>query len=119
MYPHGIYVGGDQWNKGRLTWGFEEGKKYTDYLPFELVAEYARNEKIPFINTLDDFLKAPPKKYFFDWDGPMNPSGNAIVAQSVVDSPAFQAILKKIFRKEISLIFMSKGKVSKKGINHG
>ena len=37
MYPHGIYVGKDQWNEGRRTWGFEQGKLYTDFYPFEFV----------------------------------------------------------------------------------
>ncbi|NTV30312.1 MAG: hypothetical protein HGA80_09550, partial [Candidatus Omnitrophica bacterium] len=80
MYPHGIYVDGDQWNDGRKTWGFEPGRKYTDHLPFELMTEFARNEKIPFVNTLDAFLAAPRAQYFFNWDGHMTSAGNRIVA---------------------------------------
>ena len=100
MYPHGIYVGGDQWGQGRLTWGFEAGKKYTDFLPFEIVEDFAKEQKIPFINVLDDFLKAPGDKYFFDWDGHMTPKGNMIAADAVVRNQNFQRILKEILAKE-------------------
>jgi len=93
MYPHGIYVGADEWNDGRATWGFEKNKLYTDHFPFELVGSYARENNLPFINALDDFLKAPEQKYFFDWDGHMTPEGNKIVADVIVRSPAFQGIL--------------------------
>ncbi|MEI6437665.1 MAG: SGNH/GDSL hydrolase family protein [Candidatus Omnitrophota bacterium] len=87
MYPHGLYVGGDQWTEGRKTWGFEAGKKYTDYLPFELMKELTDREHIPFINTLDAFLAAPHEKYFFDWDGHMTTAGNRIVASIVAQAP--------------------------------
>ncbi|HLF17556.1 MAG TPA: hypothetical protein VI749_01520 [Candidatus Omnitrophota bacterium] len=93
MYPHGIYVGEDQWNEGRVTWGFEAGKQYSDRLPFEMVEAFAKANDIPFINTLDAFLAAPKKQYFFDWDGHMTPEGNKIVADVIVRSPAFQGIL--------------------------
>ena len=93
-YPHGIYVGGNQWSEGRKFWGFEEGKRYTDYYPFELLSQFADKEGIPFINTLDDFLGAPAdQKYFYDWDGHMTPAGYKIVAESIVRSKVFQDLL--------------------------
>lgn len=94
VYPHGIYVGETQWNEGRKTWGFEQNKRYTDYFPFELVEEFARKNHIPFINTLDAFLLAEDKPYFYDWDGHMTPAGYEIVAQTVVLNPAFQQKLR-------------------------
>jgi hypothetical protein len=93
MYPQGIYLEGNQWSKGRVTWGFEEGKVYKDYLPFELMKEFCSRENIPFINTLDDFLKAPVKKYFYDWDGHMTPAGYRIVAQSIASNKRFNDIV--------------------------
>ncbi len=115
MYPHGIYVGPEEWNEGRKHWGFEPGKLYTDRYPFKLVEYFARDHAIPFINTLDKFLEikfsqpliregalpeASPestsfqnKKFFFDHDGHMNPEGNKIVARAVVESAEFKMML--------------------------
>jgi len=93
MYPHGIYVGKDQWNEGRATWGFEQGKRYTDYYPFELMEAYAQKEGIPFVNTLGYFPKDTGTEYFFNWDGHMTPAGNHIVADSIVGSLEFRNVL--------------------------
>ncbi len=93
MYPHGIYVGADQWTEGRKTWGFEPGKRYTDRLPFELMAGFAQREGIPFVNTLEAFLRAPQARYFFDWDGHMTPAGNHIVADTVSADGVWHLIL--------------------------
>ncbi|MBF0486103.1 MAG: SGNH/GDSL hydrolase family protein [Candidatus Omnitrophica bacterium] len=98
MYPHGIYVDGDQWGKGRLTWGFEADRRYDDYLPFEMVRDYANRNNIPFINTLDAFLRAPKDKYFFDWDGHMTTAGNRIVAEELAHS----SVLKTLVAREPS-----------------
>jgi len=95
IYPYGIYVGADQWDEGRKTWGFEANKLYTDHLAFEIVETYAKENNIPFINTLDEFLKAENKKYFFDWDGHMTPDGYKIVAQTILNHPNFQQWLNK------------------------
>lgn len=93
MYPHGIYVGPDQWNEGRKTWGFEQGKQYTDYYPFELMANFTKRAGIPFLNTLPGFLSAPPARYFFDWDGHMTPAGNKIVVDQILKDPQFRKLL--------------------------
>lgn len=84
MYPHGIYVGDDQWGEGRKYWGFQQNKTYTDYLPFNIVSDYANSEKIPFINALNSFVVAPKDvKYFYDYDGHMTPAGYKIVAETI------------------------------------
>ena len=95
VYPHGIYVGPDQWSEGRLAWGFAAGCRYTDLYPFELLTQYARDNDVPFINMLDDFLDAPPDKYFFDWDGHLTPAGNRLVVKSLVDSGILNRALDK------------------------
>lgn len=96
MYPHGIYVGNNEWNEGRKTWGFEADKIYTDYFAFELGREYAAGEQIFFINALDGFLKAPKdKKYFFDWDGHMTPEGYRILSQTIASDKEFLNLLKE------------------------
>ena len=101
MYPHGIYLEGNQWEKGRVTWGFEEGKVYKDYLPFEIMKEFCERENILFINTLDDFLKADVRKYFYDWDGHMTPAGNKIVAEAIFSNEDFKMMLRRILNPKI------------------
>lgn len=93
MYPHGIYVGSDQWHDGRKTWGFEQGKQYTDYYPFELMKKFTDKAGIAFVNTLPEFLSAPKDEYFFNWDGHMTPAGNKIVARTVLTDPRFLKLL--------------------------
>ena len=89
VYPHGIYVDGDQWKEGRKTWGFEPGKRYDDYLAFEIVEDFARQNHIPYVNTLPAFLKAPRAKYFFDWDGHLTSAGNRIVSDAPLAHKSF------------------------------
>jgi hypothetical protein len=92
MYPYGIHVDANQWGHGRKTWGFE-AKQHTDYYAFERMAEYARQRDVLFINTTPDFLAAPPKPYFFDWDGHMTSEGNAIVASRLATDPDLLSII--------------------------
>lgn len=89
MYPHGIYVGPNQWNEGRKTWGFKQDYQYKDYYVFEMVEKFAIKNNIPFVNTLEDFLNAPADQYFFNWDGHMTPAANRILVQSVMRHPVF------------------------------
>jgi len=92
MYPHGIYVGADQWSRGRETWGFKTDYISKDYLAFELMREFTAKNGIAFINTLDDFLKAPPQKYFFEYDGHLTVEGNRVLADGILKNPAFKNI---------------------------
>ena len=103
VYPHGLYVGGDQWVQGRKTWGFEPGVVNTDYYPFEIVGQYAAQQGIPFINAVPAFVKAPAGiKYFHDWDGHMTPAGYAIVAQTILgDSSIYNSIENVLAQKTI------------------
>ena len=104
-YPHGLHVGADEWDKGRETWGFEQNKLHDNYYCFELVESFALETGIPYISTLQDFLKAKAKnkdkKFFYDWDGHFNPEGNKIVAKSIFKSPVFQNELKKQCQKSV------------------
>lgn len=94
MYPHGIYVGETQWHEGRKTWGFDQNRRYDDLFPFKLVERFAAANGIAFINTLDAFLLAEDRPYFFDWDGHMTPDANEIVARTIVLNPRFQQYLR-------------------------
>lgn len=112
MYPHGIYVGAEEWNEGRATWGFEQHKKYTDYFAFDLVSAWAKQNNIDFINILPSFLlfssdenpavrglypSSPEKmktgKYFYEWDGHMTADGYRVVAESIQFNPLFQQMI--------------------------
>ena len=92
VYPHGIHVGKDQWGAGRLPWGFEANKIYTDTYPFELIENYAKEKGIPCIETLDDFLARNEVKLFFDWDGHLTPAGNEVMAQGIISDEVFQNV---------------------------
>lgn len=86
VYPYGIYVGSDEWNEGRFTWGFEKDKLYTDHWPFELVGDYARKKNIPFINVTPALIRArqaSPDPFYFNWDGHMTPAANRVAAQEI------------------------------------
>jgi len=95
-YPHGIYVSKDEWNEGRATWGFEKNKLYTDTYAFDLMENFAKRNDIPFINTLDNFLKNKgEEKFFYEWDGHMKAGGYRNVAEGIYQSMAFKSLLSK------------------------
>lgn len=102
IYPNGIYVGPDQWSQGRLWWGFQAGKTYTDCFCFELMEEFAKENNIDLINLLPAFLSNKDKKLFFDYDGHFTPVANKIVAEALVNSP--------ILKKRIPLLLDRKDK---------
>lgn len=99
MYPHGIYVGKDQWHKGRATWGFKQDYLYTDYYPFELGEQFAKENNMGFINVLPTFTQNSSTKYFYDWDGHMTPAGNKVVAQTVASNNAFLKWIQVLIQK--------------------
>ncbi|MDD5216739.1 MAG: SGNH/GDSL hydrolase family protein [Candidatus Omnitrophica bacterium] len=88
MYPYGIQVGPEQWGKGRVSWGFEEGKTYTDPFSFDLVAGFAKENGIPFVNLTEDLRRNAGQMLYFPYDGHFTPAANAIVAQSLSRQPA-------------------------------
>ena len=85
MYPYGIHVGPDEWGEGRVYWGFEPNKIYTDRYSFDIIERFAQKNNVYCINTLDDFLKnkRPGEMLFFHLDGYLTPAGNGIVADSL------------------------------------
>jgi hypothetical protein len=90
MYPYGIHVGSDEWSEGRVYWGFEKGKVYTDRFAFDMVKDFCMDNSIRYLNTLDSFLagKRPGVKLFFDLDGHMTPAGNEIMAGDISEEIA-------------------------------
>ena len=92
MYPYGVHVGPDQWDEGRVFWGFERGKIYEDRFSFDLVEQFAREHHIPFINLLDDFIRARHEQLYFSYDGHFTPRANRLAAEALVHHPVFEKI---------------------------
>ena len=90
MYPYGIHVASDEWSEGRVYWGFEQGKIYTDRFAFDMVKDFCIDNNIRYFNALDSFLanKKPDVKFFFDLDGHMIPAGNKIMAKGISEEIA-------------------------------
>jgi hypothetical protein len=93
LYPYGIQVGPDQWSEGRVSWGFEKGKTYTDTFSFDLVESFARKNGIPFINLLEPVRAHAGEKLYFDYDGHFTPAANRVVAAALMQSPVFGEVL--------------------------
>ena len=96
MYPYGIFVGPEQWSEGRISWGFEQHKVYTDYFGFDLVQKFAEDNQIPFINLLQTFISHRDQTLFFLHDGHFTPAGNQVAAEALTDHPLFQEALERI-----------------------
>ncbi len=94
FYPYGIQVGPNQWSEGRVSWGFEKGKTYTDMFSFDLVENFARENNVPFINLLGPLRAHADEKLYFPYDGHFTPAANAIVARALTESFIFQEALK-------------------------
>jgi len=89
IYPYGVQVSGEEWGEGRIHWGFEKGKTYSDQLAFDIVEEFARSEKTPFINATSYFKDAVArgeKGFFYAQDGHLSSKGNHLVAKAIVNS---------------------------------
>lgn len=93
MYPHGTYVGKDEWAEGRKTWGFPANTVDQDYYAFFMVEDWAKKHGIPFINTTGAVIKEkrrnPEKQFFWPWDGHMTPIAYRTVAEDIVFDPVF------------------------------
>lgn len=94
-YPHDIYVGPNEWEEGRKTWGFETNRTYTDHLPFEILENFTQKNQVSYIATLNAFLKIKDvnKTFFYNWDGHMTPIGYKTVADTISNHVIFQEAL--------------------------
>jgi hypothetical protein len=86
IYPFGIHIGPDQWGTGRVYWGFEKGRVYDDYYALYMLEDYARQNGVPCINLLPEFLKHKGERLFFDIDGHFTPAANRIAAKAIADN---------------------------------
>jgi len=92
-YPYGVTVGPTQWAKGRVFWGFEEGKMYNPHVK-ALFQRFTEAEGIPWLRTRPSFQAAAvTEKLYYDWDGHMTPAGHRVLAQSVIQNPQLLGLL--------------------------
>jgi hypothetical protein len=95
-YPYGMTVGPDQWAKGRVFWGFEEGKVYDSSPARNVMRRFCAEEGLPFISTFPSLrAAAATEKLYYDWDGHLTPAGHRVLAQHVVSDPQFLALLQQ------------------------
>ena len=85
IYPYGIHVGTNQWSKGRIDWGFAEGKLYTDMFSFKLVEDFAKTNRIPFVNLLGPLRAHTDEMLYFSYDGHFTPAANKIAAEALAE----------------------------------
>jgi len=96
LYLYGVQVGPDQWAKGRVNFGFEQGRVYDDPQPFIRIEAFAAAHHIPVINTVSAFHAARNQRLFFDHDGHLTPTGHQVAAEGVLQHPVFQAVWQQI-----------------------
>jgi lysophospholipase L1-like esterase len=94
IYPYGMLAGPDQWDSGRVFWGFQRGRVYDDSAVRALFARFAAEEGLGLIDTFDAFKAgAATQKLFYDEDGHMTPAGHAVLADAAVaDADLLQAV---------------------------
>jgi len=99
-YPYGMTVGPDQWAKGRVFWGFEEGKVYDSSPARNVIRRFCEEEAIPFITAFPSFqAAAATEKLYYDWDGHLTPAGHRVLAEHVLRDPQFLAVLQQGMRR--------------------
>ena len=89
-YPYGVSVAADEWEKGRVYWGFEKGRVYDPTVLKALLDEFSARTNIPRIKTVKAMREAAAKetnKLYYDWDGHLTPTGHRVLADIVAADP--------------------------------
>ena len=94
VYPYGMLAGPEQWNEGRVAWGFEAGRTYSARTAVSIFEEFSRSYDIPLVNTFESFRAAAERqKLFFDWDGHFTPAGHRVLAEHFANDDGFLRVL--------------------------
>lgn len=82
-YPYGNLINEKEWALGRRLRGFDL-KVYQTPL-FDYLAEFSRNENIPFLDMTPDFKAAEADHFplFYNYDGHFTPAGHEVAAQAL------------------------------------
>ena len=87
VFPLGHIVGPDEWAKGRLEFGFEIGKTYSNQALTD-IKSWAKTQAIDTFDltvALSQAKKGSSQKLYFDFDGHWTRYGNQIVADALAD----------------------------------
>lgn len=85
VFPLGHIVGGDEWARGRLEFGFEIGKTYSNQ-PLVDIKNWVKEQGIETLDLTDALSQAKKEssqKLYFDFDGHWTRYGNQIVADAL------------------------------------
>ncbi len=84
-YPYAIQVSTEAWKSGRRTFFFRDDKVYPAK-PFDVAAEFGRENNITVISSLSYFKAAPnPSQLFFDYDGHFTAAGHKVAVTALYD----------------------------------
>lgn len=81
IYPYSLQVNGQEWIN-REQYGFELEKTYSTKF-FDLLEQFAKNEKIPVINSLEAFQKSDKFPLYFPQDVHFTPNGHQVFAEEL------------------------------------
>ena len=87
VFPLGHIVGPDEWAKGRLEFGFEIGKTYSNQALTD-IKSWAKTQAIDTFDltvALSQAKKGSSQKLYFDFDGHWTRYGNQIVTDTLAD----------------------------------
>ncbi len=82
-YPYGHQVATDEWDSGRLHYGFARGKVYSDE-PARRLAAWAAQRQVPYLDLFPAFRTAADGTYYFAEDGHFTPKAHRLVAESLL-----------------------------------
>jgi lysophospholipase L1-like esterase len=83
-YPYGHQVSGEEWTQGRHLFGFHNGFVYDDR-HITILEEFAAENGILFISTVDYFRESSEFPLYFPYDGHFTPAGHNVMATALMD----------------------------------
>ncbi|MGH9465107.1 MAG: SGNH/GDSL hydrolase family protein [Thermoanaerobaculia bacterium] len=79
-YPYGHQVATNEWESGRLHYGFATGKVYNDE-PARRLSAWATERQVPYLDLFPAFRAAADGTYYFAQDGHFTPKAHRLAAE--------------------------------------
>ena len=89
VYPYGHQVSESQWAEGRAYWAFERNRVYDPSAGFNMIADFAGQNSIDFINLYDAFRQHKDEPLFFNIDGHWTARAHRVAADAIYENTAF------------------------------
>ncbi len=84
IYPFGHQVSETEWNRGRVDYGFTQGKIYDDFPEYEnIIKNFAEKYGIEVLSLYQDFRNTQLHSLYYDWDGHWTKNGHRVVAEGI------------------------------------